>query len=49
MGPTARPGSNKLCSLVAEKGGKEVKVTAMAFRPSSQSADGSIAEQERYL
>ncbi|CAO1634617.1 unnamed protein product [Parajaminaea phylloscopi] len=45
VGPTARPGSDKLCSLVAEKGGKEVKVTVMAFRPSS-----SLNEAEgRYL
>lgn len=33
VGSTALQGSDKLCSLVAEKGGKEVKITTMAFRP----------------
>ncbi|PWN26070.1 DNase I-like protein [Jaminaea rosea] len=33
VGPTATSTSEKLCSLVAEKGGKEVKITTMAFRP----------------
>ncbi|CAO1622910.1 unnamed protein product [Jaminaea pallidilutea] len=49
VGPTARPGdADKLCSLVAEAqggGGKEVKITSMAFRP----AAGSHEDEGRYL
>lgn len=46
VGATARQtdGGDKLCSLAAEHGGKEVKITSMAFRPS-----GGNEPDGRYL
>lgn len=49
VGSTARNGEtgDKMCSLAAEHGGKETKITSMAFRPGP--AGASTTEPSRFL